>query len=138
MFDDFSENDKTPAIVEFYDHAVTDREATEREGRRMFRDVLYIKVKNRGFKDYISRPATEQDKDDYPQAFARYLNAQSRKAAGFQLSAFPAASPSILAKLRLLRIETAEQLATAALDNPEEFEPLLTMAKAYVKALEAA
>jgi len=68
-------------IIKFIKHAKRDHKAQNKQAERIaagssevvrpyYKEVLYISKKYRGQIDHISKPASEQDKRDYPAEFA--------------------------------------------------------------------
>lgn len=120
--------------VEFYLHPVVDREASVKAGRRIYRSEAYIKVQPRGYKDFVSRRVSEQDKHDYPVAWARFENAQNRDA-GTPLDKLPSWSPEAEAELKALGIRTLEDLA--AKEVAADLKHLQQQAQWFIEMKEA-
>jgi len=56
----------------FYMHATLDPEASEREGRKIYREAPYIKLWADGSKDQADHIATAEDRKAYPQEWAAF------------------------------------------------------------------
>lgn len=56
----------------FYMHATLDAEATEKAGRRIYREAPYIKLWAEGSKDQADHIADAADRKEYPQEWAAF------------------------------------------------------------------
>ena len=121
--------------VEFFQQAVMDREASVKAGRRIYRDEVYIKVVPKGYRDYVSRKASDQDKRDFPVAWARFDNLR-KQIAGTPLDRLPGWSATVEAELRALGLNTVEQLAEG--DVAGELADLQQQAQWFVAMREKA
>ena len=127
--------EKAEVNVEFYLHPVVDREASLKAGRRIYKPETYIKVQNRGYKDFMSRRATEQDQHDYPIAWARFENGKHRDV-GTPLDKLPSWTPEIEAELKSLDIHSLEDLVRK--DVAADLNHLKQQAQWFIEMKEAA
>ena len=109
--------DRKGHSVAFHDYAIDDAEATERLGRRKFRNAVYVAVRVKGETDFASRPADERDKQRFPVAWADYLR-RKEGPVSHRLELLPQITPAELRELAGLKVRTIEQLVEA----PELYE----------------
>lgn len=128
--------------VRFYDHAKIDRVATLEKGRKVYKDVIYISKKpsqKAGLErcDEFSRPMREEDKDEWPQEWNRYLNSKIEGTKGTALDLLPACNPSLKLELAAMGITTVEALAKEEqAPDADNADKLWRQACAYAKLLE--
>jgi len=122
-------------LIHVFDHVVCDRAETDKIGAPQFKEVPHIKIKFRGQHDYITRRLCEEDKQNYPEAWARY-QAEKMEAAslGAPLDKLPAFTAAIAAELKSLGIQDIETLATAEVE--EHHAKIQKQAKAYIAMME--
>lgn len=119
--------------VSFFDHAVEDKELTEKSGRPRFRSRVYIQkipsAPDLVQRDIFTRAMTEEDKQDWPEEWARYLE---KKEAIDNLTppitAIPGMGVAEKAELLALGIKNCREFV----DYPkglDELEPLRETAK---------
>lgn len=126
--------DKPSLRVEFFTQIVLDRPASEKAGRRICKDETYVKVLHRGYKDFASRKATDDDKENFPVEWARYQNNQGENA-GTTLDKLPSWSPTVEAELNSLKLNTIEKLAAGTV--PDDLAYLKKQAEMFVQMKEA-
>lgn len=127
-------NGKAPdSLVAIYDGAIEDAEATERDGRKRFKVVTMIAIRNMGESDFAPHPLREDEPAKYPRAWKRY-EAGRNAAPSHRLELLPGVNAASLAELAELKLRTIEQLA--AFDG-ELFDlaPLREKAKRLLSAL---
>lgn len=122
-------------LISVFDHAICDRAATDRIGTPQFIEVPHITIKYRGQRDYITRRLREEDKKNYPEAWARY-QAEKMEAAslGAPLDKLPAFTAAIAAELRLRGIQDIETLAEAEVED--HHKKIQKQAIAYLAMME--
>lgn len=96
--------------VAIYENAVYDDEATQLAGRPRYRNAPFIAVREKGTKDFVSRPVNDDDKRRFPRAWKSWEARIGGKAA-LPLELLPGMRPAPLRELRDLKIESIEALA---------------------------
>lgn len=101
-------------LVKFYIKPREDKEASDREGRPIFKDVEHIDIKIAGNKNAgAGRPATDADKRRFPEHYAAFKNRTSTEVGmGTPLTEWPPCSRSRAEELAYFNVKTVEQLAT--------------------------
>lgn len=133
--------------VRFVDHAARDasKEAQQRDriekgsdevARPFFKRVPYIEKRFEGQKDFISKPATEQDKREHRQAWEEYQKIAGRppRHAIQLLPGNDVVTLAIFNELNILHIEDFLEFSEQhpdTLDIFEELKPLLDAAKRW-------
>lgn len=112
-------------IVTFMLQAQRDEEASERLGRPVYNDAVYVAVKVPDEKDYVSRPASDEDKRKWPEAWAQFQATQGK--AGTHLRALPGITPARFREFVEMGIRTVEELA--------KFEGELTEAQGELRGI---
>jgi hypothetical protein len=104
--------------VMFYPKAVQNNFLSEKEGRPIFDDVDFVKIKPPGDPTLeIDRPAREDDKKRFPQHWAHYKNKREgdqRLVGKTPLSAWPLLTPAQGENLRALKFIAVEDIANAS------------------------
>lgn len=90
--------------------AMEDSDASAREGRPVFRNVVLVSIKNKGERDFISVPWTREHQMLYPRAAASW---ESRKELNTKVSVelLPGITPAEVAELRAIDLGDLEALA---------------------------
>ena len=103
-------------LVRFYKHPRQVTDASKEAGRPIFKDTDYIEIMQPGNKDsIIKRPATQMDKNRFPEHFRKYEAREDQEAVeGTLLEEWAGISRSQVEELRYLNIRTVEQLAGTA------------------------
>lgn len=100
--------------VAIYENAVYDDEATQLSGRPRYRNAPFIAVKEKGTKDFVSRPVLDEDRRRFPRAWKAW-EARNGASAGLPLELLPGMRPAQLRELREINetggITTVEALA---------------------------
>jgi hypothetical protein len=121
-------------LARFYLHP-----APQGDGTR--KDTVYIEMRTKGNKNTIfSRPATDQDKADFPRAWTAYQNNSPEEMDGTPVSAM-GLGPSQVLNLQAQGIYTVEDLATlgeVSITSIQGGRMLKKRAEAFIKALKAA
>lgn len=119
---------KVQPHVSFETRPVEDRNATEREGRRIYNDVDFVLIRPPGGKDEVIHLAQEwlkQKRRDalagrfdmewvelYEKAYSRWKQGQEMPVSGTPLKMCPFMSPAEIENCASLNIRTLEELAT--------------------------
>ena len=101
--------------VAIYENAVYDDEATQLSGRNRYRNTPFIAVREKGTRDYVSRPVNAEDKRRFPRAWKAW-EARHGESAPLSLELLPGMRPAALRELRELKIENVTQLAESDAD----------------------
>jgi hypothetical protein len=122
----------------FYVHPQLQGDESIKQGRDVYKDVIYVEVMIKGDKNTsFSRPMQEQDKEDYPKAWAAYKENDYELSDGTPIKMMPGMSPSAEIELRSMGINSVEDLAAlhdgVVLGNPG-MVTLRKRAQAYVAA----
>jgi len=123
------------AHVRFYNHAAYQPDESQRLGRKVFKDVVFIEIrtsKNSSF----SRPMTEKDKYEHPESWGRYCLENVQDSTGTPLKFLPATTTALILQLADREIRSVEDLAAA--DDVSEIEgaaKLQKQARAYIAAM---
>lgn len=96
--------------VAIYENAVYDDEATQASGRPRYRNAPFIAVREKGSKDFVSRPVNEDDKHRFPRAW-RSWEARIGANKVLPLELLPGMRPAALRELRDIKVESIEALA---------------------------
>lgn len=119
-----------PTNVSFYEHA-------KKVGVGKFVPIDYIKIKTVGQRDFMSRPATDDDKAAYPNEWAAYQAGLSEEDEGITpLNSLAKHKQAFALELANLGIHTVEELAAMPEAPFDYLEPMYREAKARLMALE--
>lgn len=125
--------DRSKPHVQFYEHAVKNAKRSEAAGRPKYDTSVYI-LKTPSAPDLVvrntfSRQMIEQDKKDYPQEWARYVERkQQRDNFNPMIRGIPGMTAAALAELRDLEIVTCRDLVNYG-GNLDELETLRDIAE---------
>jgi hypothetical protein len=119
----------TPPTATFYEHP-------KKVGIGKYKSVDYVSVRAPGFKDYMSRPATEQDKVDFPDAWANYQGGMEQVTGSTPLTMLPAYKTAFMLELKVRGITCIEQLADAPAPHEDYLTPIWNQAKLYMTLAE--
>jgi hypothetical protein len=124
-------DDERPSVtVRFYEHA-------KKVGIGKYVPVDYIEVRAIGQRDFMSRPATDRDKQDYPEEWAAYQSGLAQQdAKTTPLNALPAFKSHFGLELNSMGIHTVEELSFCDECPIAGCELLWKQAKKYVILLE--
>jgi hypothetical protein len=126
--------------VQFYPGTRPNNFRSRETGKPEFDNVDFIrKVAGGNPNNVIERPATEQDKRDFPMQWAAYQNKQTyRPTSGTLLEDWPRLDAATRAKLKALEFHTVEQIAEASDGQINTIGmgcyELRNLARAYIKA----
>lgn len=132
----------TGLYAEFHLHPVLQNHVppgeTPKEGRPIYKDEIYIRIQIKGQKNQIrDRKMKEQDKVDFPDAWARWLNQNEELKSGVPITALPGIGPSMQLELKTIGIRTVEDMAAlsdAGCTNIRGGYMFRERAKAYLAA----
>ena len=118
-------------FARFFDNAIEDIEASKKSGRKRFRPVVYIELRNmaESVPDVFHRKLQENDKQDYPQQWAHYLEAHkdiSNRAPS--LKAIPGMTIAAYEEFKALELWDCEKVADypGDLENLEQYRSVAT------------
>lgn len=114
--------------VAIYENAAPDPEATEASGRPRYRNAPFIAVKEKGTKDFVSRPVNEDDKRRFPRAWQAW-EARKNTAAPLPLELLPGIRPAALRELREIGIQSVEALAECDRTDLGELDQFRVLAR---------
>lgn len=102
----------TPVCVGFGLHPIEDAAATERAGRPVYRDEVFVKIVVPGDRTtVVLTKAKEEHKRRFPQAWAAYERREHQAVEGTPLEQWPAMSRALALTLKAAHIHTVEALA---------------------------
>lgn len=128
--------------VRFFVKPKPDPTASLEAGRPMFKDAVYINIRQPGNKDsVVERVATDMDKQRFPRHWEAYQNrvTDPEGLEGTLLSAWPALSSAQVEELKYFNIRTVEQLVATSDSNAQNimgFQTLKRRAEAFLEASE--
>jgi hypothetical protein len=104
--------------VQFYMESIEDKEASEKEGRPIFRDYEFIKIIPPGDKNtVICEPVNEEYKMRWPNQYAAFKNQQVQVNDGTPLEEWPILRTSQVKMFKAVNVHTVEQLAAVSDQN---------------------
>jgi hypothetical protein len=120
--DDFATGREAEAdanlLVKFFIKQREDKDATQSEGRPIFKDTEYIEIRVPGKRDaQACRPATGRDKARFPRHYDAFKSRTEMPEEGTPLFEWPQISRSMVETLSFMQIKTVEQLVNAADNN---------------------
>lgn len=128
--------------AEFHYQMVLDPNESRRAGRPIFNDQLYIRLQPKGqASTVVDRAVKDQDRFDYPNAWAKWELLNEKPADGLPLSYLPGITPSSDHYFRSMGIRTLEGVAALSAEKLVSLRDglaLQTRAKAYITAMVAA
>lgn len=114
--------------VAIYENAVYDDEATQNAGRPRYRNAPFIAVREKGTKDFASRPVKDDDKRRFPRAWKSW-EARNGDSAPVPLELLPGMRPAALRELKEIGITNVEQLADCARDDLADLDNFRQLAR---------
>ncbi|HQC98500.1 MAG TPA: hypothetical protein PK306_22620 [Aquabacterium sp.] len=118
---------KAPDVfVSIYDDAVEDGDLSAQSGRPRFRNVPMISVKNRGERDFVSVPLTDDHLRRFPRA-AAWWRKHKGDAPPVSVQLLPGITPAEVAELEAMQLHHVEALCESQ-DMPEELAHWKTLA----------
>jgi hypothetical protein len=115
-----AQNPDSRLAVRFYSKPIQSPFKTEKEGRPIFEDVVYVEIHTPGNQlNIIDTPARDHHKARFPHQWAHYMNAHGgdSKQMGTPLTAWTLISASQAEMLKALKFYTVEQIAFASDDQ---------------------
>ena len=115
-YEDFTSEKQREAdkllLVKFELRPMKDKEASEREGRPIFKDVEFVDIRVPGKKNgSVCRPARTSDVERFPEHYRRFKERIAEPEEGTPLTEWPPVGRSTVEQLKFLNIKTVEQLA---------------------------
>lgn len=99
-------------LVKFYTKTVNDPQATEEQGRAVFKEREYIDIRIPGTRGAgAARPATHRDRQRFPKHYAAFKQRVEMPLEGTPLSEWPVITRAHAEELAFLGIKTVEHLA---------------------------
>ena len=115
--------------VSFYEHA-------RKVGVGKYAAVDYIKVRAPGFRDYMSRPATDDDKASYPKEWDAYQGGKQADTGETPLTMLPSFKTAFALELKLQGITCIEVLGSRGEPDADYLKPMWKEARNYIKLQE--
>lgn len=127
-------------LVRFFLHPKQDHDASETEGRPVFKDAEYLEIITPGNKDnIISRPSSEIDRKRFPRHYAAFkARADQTIVEGTPLAEWPGITRSLVEELKFSHIHTVEQLLAVSDADAQKFQGLNAIKDKARKFLETA
>ena len=129
-------------LVEFSLEPVSDEEKSAAEGRPIFVDQEWIKIRIPGDKDNnVSRAIRPGDKERFPQHWAAFKNKTQVVLEGTLLEAIPFITKSQVLEFNAMGVRTAEQLVGMADSNTQRimgYNSLKTKINTFLEAAKGA
>ena len=146
---DLAENVNNPnfgndrLLVQFYKRPVADPEATKLEGRPIFREEDYIRIRIPGDKgSMVDREVREEDTKRFGGAYRKWKESgEGESLSGTPLSTWPAVTRAQVEEMAYFGVKTVEQLANISDTNAQKFMGIATLrdkARAFILAAKEA
>lgn len=102
---------RAPTVyVSIFESADPDADASARDGRNRYKNVPYVAIRPKGERDFVSRPATDEDRRRFPRAWAAWEAAKANPPKP-SVALLPGIRPAALRELEDVGITNIEQLA---------------------------
>lgn len=126
-------------FVQFYTDALELKAESEKQGRPIFKDMPFVRIIVPGdTNNIIERVADENDKQRFPNAWAKYQNSEAKANEGTPLEQWPQITRSLLKECKYFEIHTVEALSNISDAHVAKlgmgFGDLRTKAKAWLEA----
>ena len=126
-------------FVQFYSDALEIKAESEKQGRPIFKDMPFVRIIVPGdTNNIIERVADENDKQRFPNAWAKYQNSEAKANEGTPLEQWPQITRSLLKECKYFEIHTVEALSNISDSHVAKlgmgFGELRTKAKAWLEA----
>lgn len=122
--------------VKMYVKSMRDSDASEKEGRPIYRDVDYIEIRVPGSRDGVARRITEGDKQRFPRHYAAFKLRVETPLEGTPLKEWGVISRSMAEELAFFNIKTVEQLAGLNDGHAQHFQGIQEFKRKAVAWLE--
>lgn len=114
--DDFDQKNQSnldeKLLVKFFYKTRPDKAETEKQGRPMFKEVVYIDIRVPGNNSGgACRPARSTDIDRFPKHYAAFKNRVEAPVEGTPLTEWPLITRSMVDTFAFMNVKTVEQLA---------------------------
>lgn len=125
-------------FAEFYMHAVQNNAKSEKEGRPVFDDKIYVRIRTPGDrKNEVDREAKDTDKMRFPFQWAQYQQGATAATSGTPLEEWPLMTPATVKTLKYFGINTVDEMAAVTDGNVQNLGPgmrsIRDQAKAYLE-----
>lgn len=97
--------------IEFHTVSWHNRSKSKEAGRPIFEPVTFIKIQHPGEHDFVDRPATPQDENEFPRQWKAYQEGRQAIPEGTRLETLFPQHPEVVEMMRHQKVFTAEQLA---------------------------
>lgn len=115
-------------FVRFNRQPVQDQEASLREGRPVFRDVIYIEKRVPGDNsNVVHRPARDADYQEFAGVYEKFKAGEGERLVGTPLKEWPAITRSLVEELAHFHCFTVEQLAEMSDSALQNVGPLMAV-----------
>lgn len=115
---------------------ITFSEEAEQIGVGRYRSVDYITKKAPGCRDFMSKPATDEDKKAYPKEWADYQGGMQGDDKNTSLTMLPAFKTAFALELKIQGVESIEELAARPEPDGAHLIPIWKQARRYIQLLE--
>lgn len=124
-------------LVKFFYKQRPDSSASLKEGRPMFKEVVYIDIKVAGSRNGgACRPAREDDKARFPDHYHAFKTRTEAPTTGTPLAEWALMSRSLVEELAYHNVKTVEQLTTMPDVHLSKFQGLNTLKAKALKWLD--
>lgn len=114
----------------FYHHPVLHKNKSKEAGREIYEDKVYILILCPGqSKQETRRPASDQDRMNYPTAWRAFCEGRAEPLVGTPIEHLPGLTPARCKELHAVHVRTVEQLANV----PDQNLPALGMGGTVLK-----
>lgn len=126
-------------FVQFYTETLELKAESEKQGRPIFKDVPFVRIMVPGdTNNIIERVADENDKQRFPNTWAKYQNSEAIAQDGTLLEQWPHITRALLKECKYFEIHTVEALSNISDAHVAKlgmgFGDLRTKAKAWLEA----
>lgn len=139
-YKDFEGNAADRALaVKFYFRPVQDREATEREGRPIFKEREYVEIRIPGDQGTVlDTPVTDMERQRFRGAYSAFKAGNAEQVVGTPLAEVPWITRSQVEELAHLQVRSLEQLSELSDAACSKFAGLYDLKSKAKKHLENA